>query len=364
MGQRSGLGLVEVTVLEALDFLGARFDHWHIKCAKVVAAVDESIGLAPGYGHEVLCDLARPWTVAVRLVDFHGNYGSQDYPAAGPRYVESRLSPAGEVALAAERRELAPVPIGLINGNTYRGGTRPPFRPHGIIAAAHRVITDPRAADADLISIIGPPDFLTGCAVEGDLKMLAEGRPTELRLEARVSVMENGSVVIENIPPNAGPRIVSESIANRQQPNEWADDYPSLDEETRLPLASVDDLSSGTDDRLVCMPEPGVPPEVLRNQLMGVYGISTTVPVALPGPLATLVRDWVDLHRDEDLVASLDASTPPSPDSPAANRQVGSLRWCATVGMSSPSCKRAASLSPMSTTTPSSPSWPTARRQC
>jgi restriction system protein len=60
----------------------------------------------------------------------HGNFGSRDGdPPAGWRYTDVRLSPAGQVALAAERGELAPVPVGLITGTTYQFGTRPPFRP-------------------------------------------------------------------------------------------------------------------------------------------------------------------------------------------------------------------------------------------
>jgi hypothetical protein len=99
----------------------------------------------PWYAYEVLLDLARPWKVPVWLVDGIGNYG--DLRGGRPsefRYTESRLSAAGEVVLAAERRELTPVPIGLINGSTYRKGRRPPFRPAGIIEAVRQVIRRPR----------------------------------------------------------------------------------------------------------------------------------------------------------------------------------------------------------------------------
>jgi hypothetical protein len=113
-------------------------------CARVLAAVEERIGLAPGYAYEVLLDLARPWTMPLNLVYGQGNYGSRgSHPAANFRYTEARISPAGQVALAAEHGDLAPVPIGLINGNVYREGTRPPFRPQGVIEAIREVVQRP-----------------------------------------------------------------------------------------------------------------------------------------------------------------------------------------------------------------------------
>jgi hypothetical protein len=81
------------------------------------------------------------------------------------------------VVLAAERRDLAPVPVGLINGTTYRDGTQPPFRPLAVIEAIRHVIRHPRAAAQDIISMIGPPDFITGCTVTGASKPLPRASP-------------------------------------------------------------------------------------------------------------------------------------------------------------------------------------------
>lgn len=171
VGERSGIGLVECAILEALGSLGAE-PGWgrnsvgpkHLttpgyrRNVRVLAAVEDRIGLAPGYAYEVLLDLARPWTMPLSLVDGCGNLGSRgNDPAANYRYTESRLSPAGQVALAAERGDLAPVPAGLINGNVYREGTRPPFRPQAIIEALRQVIQRPRITSDDLIGIMGRP---------------------------------------------------------------------------------------------------------------------------------------------------------------------------------------------------------------
>ncbi len=113
MGERTGVGLAECAILEALDSLGAQPDQDYRKNATVLAAVTDRIGLAPRYAYEVLLDLARPWTMPLRLIAGQGNFGGRgNDPAANPPYTESRLSAAGQVALAAERADIAPVPIG------------------------------------------------------------------------------------------------------------------------------------------------------------------------------------------------------------------------------------------------------------
>ncbi len=309
MGERSGLGLVECTFLEALDSLGARPGRGYRVSTRVLAAVEDRIGLAPGYAYEVLLDLARRWMMPVNVVSGQGNFGSRgDDPPANPPYTEARLSGAGQVALAAERGHLAPVPIGLINGNVYRNGTRPPFRPEGIIEALRQIIRRPRTPGKDLTGIIGPPYFLNGCTVTGDFDALAAGRPTTLRLQARVTISSDHSrVLIENFPPNASPDEAGRSLASLAGMREWATDYPDLHRHARLPLKDLRDESpqARDTDLIVCIPEPGTTPEQPRDQLLNVYGVYTKVPVALPRPLPAMIRTWAKAHAGEDLLASL-----------------------------------------------------------
>jgi hypothetical protein len=309
MGERSGAGLVECAILEALDSSDGR--PRYRRSSRVLAAVEDRIGLAPGYAYEVLVDLARPWTMPLSLVSGQGNFGSRgNDPAANYRYTEARLSRAGQVALAAEHGDVAPVPIGLINGNVYREGTRPPFRPQGVIEALREVVQRPRVTSQDLIDIVGSPHFLNGCTVTGDFAALAAGRPTVLRLQARVTVSDDrSSVMIENLPPNANPDETAHSIANRARARDWAPRYPGLHRHARLPLRDIRDQSSQARDTdlLVCVPEFGTTPERLRDQLMDIYGVYTTVSVALPRPLATMLRTWAETHGTEDLLTSLTA---------------------------------------------------------
>jgi hypothetical protein len=125
MTDRSGCGLVELTVLQSLEALTAGRPRAFVISARAVAAIEERIGLGPRYGYQVLLDLARPWMIAVRLVSGRGNFGGRGFdPPAADRYTESRPSRVGQLVLDTEAHRLAPVPVGLINGTVYRGGTR------------------------------------------------------------------------------------------------------------------------------------------------------------------------------------------------------------------------------------------------
>jgi hypothetical protein len=306
VSERTGLGMVQITLLEALETTE------FLRCDEALASVEERIGLAPGYAYEVLVDLARPWTMPVNLVEGQGNFGSRgNDPPANFRYTEARITRAGRAALAAERGEMAPLPIALINGNTYREGLRPPFRPHAISNAIRAVINRPEVTDAELTSLVGPPYFLTGCTVTGDLAALAAGRRTELRLQAQVSVSDDRkNVVIENIPPNISVDDTVSILTSQATLRRWADDHPGLHHLTHLPLADLRDKTSERSSpfgRIICVPTPGTPPEQLRDRLLDVDGVSTTMRVALPRPLPDLIRHWAQANADADLLASLAA---------------------------------------------------------
>jgi DNA gyrase/topoisomerase IV subunit A len=306
MSDRSGIGMVEIAILEALESLGARADDPHVGNAGVLAEVERRIGLAPGHAYPVLADLARQWTVPVRLVQGQGNYGElrDDEPASHFRYTESRLSQAGEAVLAAERGDLAPVPVGLINGNTYADGTRPPFRPQTVIEAIRQVIQRPQTADTELTKTIGMPDFLTGCTVTGDLAALAAGHRVVLQLQAHVRITDDHrKILVEFMPPNASrPRVTKEIFDAGQRQKH----YPGVRRHDLLPVANVADISRSGDDRFLCLPEKGTTPERLRELLLDFEGITTNVSVQLPESLPTMIKRWVKTYDAEDLPGSLD----------------------------------------------------------
>jgi DNA gyrase subunit A len=306
LSERSGVGAVQVAILEAL---AARPGRGFRSNEKLLSQAEAQIGLAPWYAYPVLVDLALPWKMPVTLVEGQGNFGSRgNDPAASRRYTESRLSDAGRVVLAAERRDLAPVPVGLINGNTYRDGTLPPFRPLAVVEAIRHVIRHPKVTGQAIIDIIGPPDFITGCTITGDLAAFAAGHPTELRLQAKITISDDRrAVIVENIPPNITTDDAAVSIAMRAQETFDLSRPAELRDATRLDVRSVNDEGSSRtpDGRIVCTPAAGVSPDEVLDQLTRVYGVYTTIYVALPRSLPATIRRWVKTNEGEDLPTSL-----------------------------------------------------------
>src|SRR5258708_668395 len=298
MGERSGVGLVELAILEALDARRAwpARGRGPARCLKLLLALENEIGLARGYAYQVLIDQAQSWKIPIPLIEGQGNFGSRGSdPPASAYYTEARLSPAGQVALAAERREIAPVPIGLINGNTHRQGTRPPFRPAAVIDAIRQVLRRPKITGRQILDLVGPPDFITGCTVTGDLPGLVAGRRTEIGLQTRVTVTDTAHVaaritkarvpghtpdgfiqrdpsrpvvVLDNFPPYVSTDDIMISIANRAKDNAWNPRHPELAEQTGLPINFLADLTAGGDYWVVCAHYGGIPAEVLRDQLI------------------------------------------------------------------------------------------------
>ena len=329
MGQRSGVGLVELAILEALDARRAWPGRRAVPCLKVLAALEEELGLARGYAYQVLTDLALPWKIPVPLVEGQGNFGGRgNDPPASPYYTEARLSPVGQVALAAERGQIAPVPIGLVNGNTHRQGTRPPFRPAAVIDAIRQVLARPRLTARQITALVGPPDFITGCAVTGDLAALAAGQRTELGLHARVTVTDAAHVsarvpghrppgftrdasrpviIVDNFPPYVSTDDTLFSIADRAREHVWHARHLELAAQSALPIKDIQDLTGRGDYWFACLPANGTPPEVLRDQLLKVHGVSIYVSVGLPRPLPAMIRTLTRTYQNEDLQASLTA---------------------------------------------------------
>jgi len=329
VSERSGVGVVELAILDALDTLRGRPGRRFCGCEQVLAVVEDTSAVPRGYGYEVLVDTACGWLMQVPLIEPQGNFGSQgNDPPASPRYTEARLTLAGQLALAAERGEVAPVPIGLINGNTHRGGLRPPFRPQGIIDAIRLVHRKPRVASGELLDTIGPPDFLTGCTVTGDMSALHAGELTELRLDSRITLTDRASLpqrarpgrrpdapalhravlLIDRFPPYSNPDETVQSLAARSERRSWDNNYPQLRDATRLQLRDVRDLST---DRygfqIACLPPPDADPDQVRDQVRDIYGVWVGVTIRLRRPLATTIRQWVARNQDEDILASLTA---------------------------------------------------------
>jgi hypothetical protein len=175
------------------------------------------------------------------------------------------------------------------------------------------------------------PDFITGCTVTGDLAALAAGQRTELGLHARVTVTDAAQVaarvtkaavpghgppgytrdanrpviILENFPPYVSTDDTVASIAERAGEHPWKTRHPELGAVTGLPIKDIRDLTARGDYWFACLPASGTPPDVVRDQLLKVYGVTIYVSVGLPRPLPSMIRTWTRTHQHEDLHASL-----------------------------------------------------------
>src|ERR1700736_5899950 len=90
---RDGLKPVHRRILWGMDELRARPDRAHLKSARITGDV---MGKFHPHGNQAIYDalvrMAQPFSLRHPLVDFHGNYGSPDFPPAAERYTECRLS--------------------------------------------------------------------------------------------------------------------------------------------------------------------------------------------------------------------------------------------------------------------------------
>ena len=318
MTDRSGLGVVEVAILEALSRLGAGAGRRYIKTETVLAELSRAIGLGPGYSYPILCDMARPWVVNLCCVDFHGNFGGPGPgdDAATPQYTETRLSPIGVLALTAERGEGGAVPIGLVNGDLYCWvafspsrfrGVRLPFDPDRMIDGLLRVVEEPSIGDDELIELVGPPSFPTRCLVGGDIASVMVGEQGDLELTPRLREApppERGWL-IDRFPPFKSSVEVAQDLASRARFDEryWSAERPALHRATRLPVAQVEDLSSRDEALLKVTAEPDADLTELGEQLRGLASW-TFSELRMPAPLASLLRTWVAANASCDLRGS------------------------------------------------------------
>lgn len=319
MSERSGVGLTELAVLEAADEATAGRPRAYARCVKVLGEIDRRVGLGPRYAYDLLLDLGRPWVTPVCLIAVRGNGGEpgQDSPAAGPAYTECRLSRAGEVVLAAERGELAPVPVGLITGTRYRSAgrppwdaqepTQPPLEPFRVLAALIALASEPGLSDAKVLELVGPPDFRTGCDVSGDLRALAAGRTVTLELSARITIAGERHLIIESLPPDVGAWEALRTITARAERSSWAGTFPELSARTELPIADAKDLSERGELRLEVTLRPGADPAAVRTSLRHLPGVAAEVQASFGAPLARLLRSWAGRHQGDDIAVSLAA---------------------------------------------------------
>ena len=125
-----------------------------------------------------------------------------------PDGLRARLNNVGMVGLNAETARCAPVPIGIIRGDTHPGVSRPPLNPQAVIEALKHLDRHRDVSDDELVAMIGIPAFPTGCQIEGNLDDLFAGRPYRITLKARITALggEKATVRIDRFAPGVRSR--------------------------------------------------------------------------------------------------------------------------------------------------------------
>ncbi len=221
---RDGLKPVHRRILYAMHELGLSPDRPFRKCARVVGDV---IGKYHPHGdtavYDALVRMAQDFSMRVRLIDGHGNFGSVDNdPPAAMRYTECRLRPLTSNALlrdiesetvdfgsnydGSQQEPLvmpARVPQLFLNGSSgIAVGMATNIPPHNLgelLDGVVAMIENPDITDLELMQYIPGPDFPTGGQILGTSGI------REAYTTGRGSITMRGVAAIETLERRGAP---------------------------------------------------------------------------------------------------------------------------------------------------------------
>ena len=234
------------------------------------------------------------------LLQGQGNWGQIDGdPPADAQYTELALSAVGKLALASERDQVGPVPLGIIEGSLYRGGPVPPFDPSEILE--------------ELMEDAGrycEPSMPTG-TVSGDVERLLRGTQVRLQLGARIRGGP-GEFVITSPPFRVSTTTIVTSIQDRvtqafqSLPEGYFESFVAAPENAYrefpppvspwpkdVPVVNVADVTSGRTGvwiQLKLVPEVDV--VAALDWLRAIWPVTVEVDCALPAPMEAILKEW------------------------------------------------------------------------
>jgi DNA gyrase subunit A len=305
---RTGLSDMELAVLFAAD--GAATGAYR-RSADILTDLHATTGLGPAHSYPLLVDLAVPWKLLDPLIEPNGNFGSPgNDPPAHPRYTECRPSPLGHLALAVERRNVAPLPIGIITGTLHAGGSRPPLRAHAVADALAALIASDGAIDDEWLSdCFWPLSLPGGSDVSGDRDAFEQGARTTLRLRARISREPQArkgpgsTLVITALPYDVNPDDLVLRLAQTVRRRHVPDEFPEL---AALLAGSVVDVRDESSARAGMRIVVEALDEVEAEQsVRSIWGVERDLEVEFPAGPAAAIRGFWAAARGEDLTAAV-----------------------------------------------------------
>ena len=319
---RDGLKPVHRRILYDMHLQGYRPDRAHVKCAKVTG--DTMSRFHPhgdGAIYDALVRMAQPFSLRHPLIDFHGNYGSPDFPAAAARYTECRLSrlamqmldsiDEGTVDMGRnytnEEDEPFVLPARfpnlLVNGSQgIAVGMATNIPPHNlgeVIDATIHLIDNPESTPDDLMAFIKGPDFPTGGFIlgrSGIIEAYRTGRGS-VRMRARAEIVEvKGAtqIWVTELPYQARMNDITERIAELVNSRELEG------------IRSLDDLSAGDDTKLVIGLKRDANANVILNNLWKLTPLQTSFGVNMVA-LLDVNEQGIGVPRTLNLVQALAA---------------------------------------------------------
>jgi hypothetical protein len=265
--------------------VGAGAENEPARCSDVLVAVERVHGIGALDAWPLLTARGAPWLVHLPLVELVGNAGSQaGHLPAPPQHVAARLSWLGSLALAAERDETGPVPVGLIEGTLHQGGAVPPFDPSAVVGAL-------LAGSGDA----GIPVLPTGGTVEGEVDALLRGEAARLTLGCTI-VDEIDRLVITEVPLGVTTTAVVDAVDERLRGYErWEGGVPRRirRNEVGASVHGIRDESSGRFGlRLVIDIERRTNVARVVEWLRTIDPVMRQVDCRLPAPMPERLRAW------------------------------------------------------------------------
>jgi DNA gyrase subunit A len=232
---RDGLKPSQRRILVAMNDLRLYHNAKHLKCAKICGDVS---GNYHPHGEQViyptLVGMAQSFNLLVPLIDPQGNFGSVDGdPPAALRYVEARLTRAGEEMIADLSEHVVPykpnfddrlvepevlpakIPNLLINGASgIAVGYATNLPPHNYLeltTAIDAFIKNPSLSVADIMKIMPGPDFPGGGYICGSagIKEYYETGKGAIDLEGTYEIVTDSkgkeTIVITAFPDGGSP---------------------------------------------------------------------------------------------------------------------------------------------------------------
>lgn len=243
-----GLKPVQRRILYAMHEMGLTPDKPYKKSARIVG---DCLGKYHPHGdssvYGAMVRMAQPFSMRMKLVDGHGNFGSADGdPPAAMRYTEARMSPLALELLrdldkdtvtwspnfddSMEEPNMLPgrFPNLLVNGASgIAVGLATNIPPHNMgeaIDAVVAVIDNPKITTKELLGIIHGPDFPTGgfiIPVDSKESIYETGKG-KLKIRARLHIEDDGgkkNIVVTEMPYQVSKAEVLKSIAKLRDEN-------------------------------------------------------------------------------------------------------------------------------------------------